>query len=549
MRRTGGQLLIDRLLEHDVSTVFGVPGVQLDWAVDALRERQDRIRFIVPRHEQATSYMADGYARATSRPGVCMMVPGPGLLNALSGLATAYACCSPVLCIAGQIDSASIGLGQGRLHEIPGQSAVLDSVTKWHALARSPEEIPGLIDEAFRQMAAGIPRPVCVEVPPDVLQAATGAAFGAVVPPAPTALKADPGQLQRIADRMKAAQRPVILAGRGTARGDGPAALRRLAEALDAAVVTTEGGRGALPDAHPLALSPAAMASLLPLADAVLSVGTRCLSAPGTTRPMADGAWVAHVNLDGAHLRPPRPADEVVLADGPATLAALAGLVAGGRAENGMADLVRRTRAATEARLAGIRPQTEWIQALRSAIPEDGILVSDLTQVGYLANVSYPVGRPDELIAPGYQGTLGFGYATALGAAAGAPGHLVVSISGDGGFAYTLQELVTARRFGLPVVAIVFADGRFGNVHRIQSRVFGQSYAAEIDNPDFALLAAAFGIAHRRIAAPEELASAIAAAEGAPLLVEVPVGEMDTPWPAVLGIGSFAEPPPAEQPD
>ncbi len=540
MTRTGGQLLIDRLAGEGVSTIFGVPGVQLDWAVDALGAASGSIRFIVPRHEQAAAYMADGYARATGTPGTCMVVPGPGLLNALSGLATAYACCSPVLCIAGQIDSGSIGLGQGRLHEIPNQSGILDNVTKWHCLVRAPEEIPGAIAEAFRHLRSGIPRPVCVEIPPDVLQAASAAGFDhATARQAP--LTPDPALVAALADRLLAAELPVVLAGRGATQPGGPAALRSLAEALDAAVVMTEGGRGALADDHPLALMPASLASVLPQADAVLSVGTRFLSAPGLTRPLGADAFVCHVNLDRAHLRPPRKADLIVQADAVATLQALVEAVAARRANHGMAAIVDRCRTATRDRLAAIRPQTEWIDALRAAIPADGILVSDLTQVGYLANVSYPVGRPDGLIAPGYQGTLGFGFATALGAAAGAAGRTVVSISGDGGFAYALQELITARRFDLPVIAIVFADGRFGNVHRIQSRVFGRSFAADIDNPDFALLAAAFGIAHRRIAAPGELGAAIAGAGKAPLLVEVPVGEMDSPWPAVLGAGPFAE--------
>ncbi|MEW5421965.1 thiamine pyrophosphate-binding protein [Amorphus sp. 3PC139-8] len=541
MTRTGGQLLVEALAAEAVTTVFGVPGVQLDWAVEALRERRDAIRFIVPSHEQAASYMADGYARATGKVGVCMVVPGPGLLNAMSGLATAYATCSPVLCIVGQIDSASIGLEQGRLHEIVDQSNVLGAVTKWHRLVRSPEEIPAAIAEAFHELRSGIPRPVCLEVPPDVLQATTDVKFGRPSRPV-TRVAPDPAQTARIAARLLSARLPVILAGRGATAAGGPAALQRLAERLDAIVVMSDGGRGALADSHPLALPPAALASVLPLADAVLAVGTRFLSTPGTPRPTAEGAFVCHVNLEPAHLRPPRPADEIVTADAVATLKALVDSLGQRRGDHGASTFTATARQLLADRMAKIQPQTAWLDALRAALPEDGILVTDLTQVGYLANVSFPVNRPDQLLSAGYQGTLGAGFATALGAAAGANGRRVVSVSGDGGFAYTLQELSTAKRFGLGVVAIVFADGRYGNVHRIQSRVFGETYATELDNPDYAALAHAFGVDHRRVETPDGLATAIASADGVPLLVEVPVGEMASPWPAVIGTGAFAEP-------
>ncbi|HET8626203.1 MAG TPA: thiamine pyrophosphate-binding protein, partial [Thermomicrobiales bacterium] len=169
---TGGQALAQSLVREGVETIFGLPGAQLDWAFDALYQVRDRIRVIHTRHEQATSYMADGYARATGRVGACLVVPGPGVLNAGAGLATAYACASPVLCLAGQIDSHLIGGMRGELHEIKDQRAVLDTVTKWTARALSPEEVPGLVREAFAQLRSGRPAPVGLEIPPDVLMRA-----------------------------------------------------------------------------------------------------------------------------------------------------------------------------------------------------------------------------------------------------------------------------------------------------------------------------------------------------------------------------------------
>src|SRR5262245_44161815 len=168
---TGGQALVATLKAQGLEVVFGLPGVQLDWAFDALYDAQDAISIYHTRHEQATSYMADGYARASGKIGACLVVPGPGLLNAGAGLSTAYACSSPVLCIAGQINSKNIEAGRGDLHEIPNQLEMIRSVTKWSGRAMSPQEVPGIVAEAFRQLRSGRPRPVEIEIPPDVLKA------------------------------------------------------------------------------------------------------------------------------------------------------------------------------------------------------------------------------------------------------------------------------------------------------------------------------------------------------------------------------------------
>src|SRR5688500_13084639 len=168
---TGGQALVGQLLAEGVETVFGLPGVQLDGAFDALYDAQEagQVRVLHTRHEQATAYMADGYARTTGKVGTCLVVPGPGLLNAMAGLSTAYACSSPVLCISGQINSEMIGKGWGMLHEIPQQEALWGSVAKWSGRAMAPAEVPGLVREAFAQLRSGRARPVGLEIPPDVL--------------------------------------------------------------------------------------------------------------------------------------------------------------------------------------------------------------------------------------------------------------------------------------------------------------------------------------------------------------------------------------------
>src|SRR5438105_110925 len=277
MRMTGGQALAAQLVREGVRHVFGVPGVQLDYAVDGLARVADQIQYWNTRHEQATSYMADGYSRSSGEVGVCMVVPGPGLLNALAGLATAFACSSRVLCISGQIPSHAIGSGLGLLHEIPRQSDILGALTKWSAMTRSPADVPPLVHEAMRQLRSGRPRPVGLEVPPDVLQAEADVDLVAPVTE-DEPLEPDPSAIARAAELLRQAERPLIYAGGGVVAGNASAALLELAEHLQCPVVMSANGRGALDDRHPLALTWLAGRGALAQADVVLGVGTRFLA-------------------------------------------------------------------------------------------------------------------------------------------------------------------------------------------------------------------------------------------------------------------------------
>jgi acetolactate synthase I/II/III large subunit len=542
MSLTGGELLVAQLQREGVRHVFGIPGVQLDWAVEALRKARDTIDFIVPRHEQTASYMADGYARSTGREGVCMVVPGPGALNALSGLATAYATSSRVLFIAGQIPSATIGRGYGMLHEIPDQAGILRSLTKWHALARSAEELPSLVNEAFGELRSGHPRPVALEVPPDVLQQSCDAVLYERAPSRPT-LPAE-GVLSGIVALLRNARFPVIQAGGGAAAADGGAALLEVAERLQAPVVLTEGARGLLPSKHPLVLTGLGGRAVFPHADVVVAVGTRFLDAQAAPIYSNPGCRFVYINIDPDHCGAPRQAGVALSADARATLEELARVLRDLPARESRAEAVAKVKAWSDVQMRRIQPQTDYLDALRGSMPEDAIVVSELTQVGYFANVALPVQLPRSFLTPGYQGTLGYGFPTSLGAAVGNPHRRVISINGDGGFGWGLQELATAARYGLNITILVFADGRFGNVQRIQRRTFGHEFATEVANPDFQQLAQAFGIAFDRVSSPGGLAEALRAVQPGPVLIEVQVGEMASPWPIVLPFVPAPTPPP-----
>jgi acetolactate synthase-1/2/3 large subunit len=531
MQLTGGQALARQLVREGITDLFGVPGVQLDWAVDGLREVSDRIRYVVTRHEQAASYMADGYARTTGRVGTCMVVPGPGLLNAMAGLATAYACNSRVLAIVGNIHSPAIGKGYGLLHEVRNQSAILGCVTKWQAQARKPADVPMLVRAAVKELRSGRSQPVGLEIAPDVLSARGDVTL--IDPPAheDEPMRPDPTTIEKAAQLLATSCFPVIYAGGGVLAAGATAALQALAERLSAPVVTSENGRGALSDRHPLALNALAGRAVFAHADVVLVVGSRFADTTvGMPSWQAPGLQYVWLNVDPAAWNPPRCAAVGIVGDARLGLEALAAALPRRQGDRDV-DLAKvRAWASEQAR--GAEPQMSYIRALRAAIPDDGVLVSELTQIGYLARSMYPVYQPGTFLTPGYQGTLGYGFPTALGVAAGNPGRPVVSMNGDGGFGWAMQELATLRKYNLNVAVVVFADGQFGNVQRFQEEQFGATYEADLRNPAFDRLAAAFDVPFGRAASPEVLEGLLSHAvrDRAPILIEAPVGPMPSPW-------------------
>lgn len=528
---TGGQALAQQLAKEGIDHVFGIPGVQLDWAIDGLIDVADRIAYTTPRHEQATAYMADGYARTTGKIGTTMVVPGPGLLNAMAGLCTAYACSSPVLAIAGQIPLRAIGRGWGMLHEIKNQSGVLSSVTKWNALARTAAEIPALVHEAVRQLRTGHTQPVGLEVPLDVLQQKRPVTLiEPVAAPAPAA--PDAGALKQAAAVLRSARYPVLYVGGGIVAAGASEALRSVAEMLQAPVVMSENGRGALTDRHPLALTGLGGRAVLPHADVVFVVGSRYIEGFGTPAFERPGARYVYLNIEAADTGEPREPGLTLIGDARTGLEALAAELGGLPKRASQSEKMTRVRRWCDEQMAFVQPELDFVRALRAAIPEDGILVNELTQVGYLATIAFPVYAPRTFVLAGYQGTLGYGFPTGLGAAIGNPARTVVSISGDGGFGWNLQELATAAKYRVNLITVVFADGAFGNVRRIQNGLFGRGIGSDLHNPDFTRLAESFGVPAERVTTPQALEGAIrsAARRRGPALIEVPVSEMPSPW-------------------
>jgi acetolactate synthase-1/2/3 large subunit len=527
--QTGGDALAGQLAREGVEVLFAVPGVQLDWAIDGLRKLSNRIRLVGTRHEQATSYMADGYARASGKVGVCLVVPGPGVLNAMAGLATAYACNSRVLCIAGDIFSAAAGKDLGLLHEVRDQSGILATVTKWQGRATRAEDVPKTVAEAFAQLRSAGPKPVAIEIAHDVLSATADFELQETArasnPLAPSA-----EQIAAAAKLLDGSRMPAIYVGGGALAAHASDALAAFAERIQAPVIMGENGRGAISDRHPLALNALEGRAVMPHADLVFVVGSRFVdTALGKPAWPSDATRYVFINTDAGVASPPRRADVFVHGDCRLALQQLE-RAAAQRPPLQMDLGAVRTWAAEQMR--EIEPQGAWLKALRRAIPDDGILVNELTQVGYFARIAYPVYQPNTFITPGYQGTLGYGFPTALGAALGSNGRMVVSINGDGGFGWNLQELATARKYNIPVAIVVFNDGHFGNVRRMQHDQFGQEYGVELQNPHFDRLASAFEIPYAGTDDPAQLEKALRdhAGRGGPTLIEARVGEMPSPW-------------------
>ncbi|WP_158626072.1 thiamine pyrophosphate-dependent enzyme [Arsenicitalea aurantiaca] len=527
---TGGEAVVAALEANGVRTLYGLPGVQLDHLFNALHGATDWLRVVNARHEQGVAYMALGHAQSTGTPGVYACVPGPGFLNTTAALSTAYAVHAPVLALIGQIHSKAIGVGGGELHELPDQTAIVRGLTRWNGIAHSPEDVPGLMRTAFEMLASGI-GPVAVELPADVL--AAHAMMDAAVkaearPPAlpPEHLVASAAHL------LIAARRPLIMAGAGAYGGEG--ALARIAERLGAPVMMHLQGRGLLESSHPLAIGMGEGRQIWNDADVILAVGTRFHRLPAEWG-LSETQKVVRIDTDPARFTIGRPPEIAIAADGAAALEAIAGRLAHlpPRNEAGIA-AAAILKAKTEQRIAiELAPQMAYLAALRQALPADAHIVADYTQIGYMAADRHPVARPRQMLTPGYQGTLGWAYATALGAKSANPDKVVVALCGDGGFLFTANEMATAVAHGIAAIGIVFVDGAYGNVQRMQREDHGgKVIASDLVNPEFERFAESFGAKARRAETADGLAEALrwAMDQTGPTLIVAPVPRFPSPW-------------------
>ncbi|MCY3864014.1 MAG: thiamine pyrophosphate-binding protein [Chloroflexi bacterium] len=523
--KTGGEATVEALIAHGARTLFGLPGIQNDWLYNALFDNRDRIRVIHTRHEQGCAYMALGWALATGEPGLFNVVPGPGLLNATAGMATAYALNAKVFCLTGQILSRNIGKGIGDLHEIPHQTEVLRGLTKWNDMALHPSDAGRKVAQAFFEMASGRPRPVALEIPPDVLKR-RAAVPETPLPWTPFAPPVDAGAIETAGQWLGAAERPMIFVG-GGAQGVS-AEVGQLAEMLQAPVVAYRTGHGVLDSRHPLSLKTPEAHAYYMETDVVMAIGSHMrtpLQRWGTDREMK----IIRLDVDSDAMGRIQRPDLPIVARAEDALPPLLDAV----------DRHNRKRASRAARMgelkadwaktsAYLEPQRHYLAIIREELGEDGIFVDELTQMGYAARIIMPIYKPRTYFSSGYQGTLGYGFPTALGAKVARPDVPVLSIAGDGGFMFSVGELATAAQHRIPLVTIVFNNDAYGNVRTMQIRDYDERViASDLVNPDFVKLGESFGANAFRAEDEGQLRAAMryGFASEMPTIIEVPIGE------------------------
>ncbi len=527
-RMTGGEVLVQSLYREGIRVVFGLPGVQLYGVMAALRD-EPRIRFITTRHEQATSYMADGYARAGGDVGTGLVVPGPGLLNSTAGLSTAYSASSPVLMLSGQIPREQIGKNVGLLHEVNDQQDCIAPITKWRRRVLQVAEIPAAVREAFTQLRTGRPRPVELEMPPETMEEEGDADL---LPATEAGRAAAPaGDVARALEILLAAKNPIIYAGGGANLSGAHEALRAVAEHLQAGVASSPEGKGAVGDLSDLSLGAAfwrdsPLRAAIHAADVVLVVGSRLALVT-----FAAGQRIVQIDVDPEEIGRNHQNTVGLVGDARRTLEALLEKLRAAAAPRPSRKAEREALRAEIAALMTQEPQTSILRSLRSGCPEDTILIAGMTQIGYYSRPFWPTYSPRTYITSSYSGNLGYEYPVALGAKVARPEKPVVAVIGDGGFLFNAQELATAVQHKINVVAVVFNDDAYGNVARDLDEDWGGNFGAALHNPDFMKLADAYGVHGMRAKEPTDVGRLVKEAVRLerPVLIEVPVGRMPRP--------------------
>jgi len=529
---TGAEAIVEGLIAHDIDTVFALPGAQIYGLTDALAKNRQRIRTIGARHEQACAYMAFGYARASGKPGVFAVVPGPGILNASAALLTANSSNQRVLALTGDIPSSLKGRERGALHELRDQLAILRSVTKWADHIEHPTQAGFLVARAFQEMSSGRRGATALQAAWDYFTTTAGVGPAITLPPFP-APEVDLDAIDEAARIIASARAPLLGVGSGAL--DASAEVTELAELIGAPAVSFRGGRGVVSNDHPMGLTISSAQRLWPQTDVAIVIGSRFELLDMRWRYRPPGLKIIRIDIDPAELRR-LPADVGIVADAAmGTRALIAALRKHGAPKHRRDEAIAAARKWASTAHQGIQPQVDYLNVIREVLPRNGFFVDEISQMGFAAMFAFPVYEARTFVTSGHQGTLGFGFPTALGVKAAFPQRPVVSVTGDGGFMFAVQELATAVQYGINLVTLVFNNQSYGNVYRDQQQQFaGRLLGSELVNPDFVKLAESFGVSARAVDSPAALRPALERALGAdcPVLIEVKVqrGTDSDPW-------------------
>lgn len=515
-----GATVAGLLEQMGADTVFGIPGVH---TLEVYRGLSDSsLRHIAPRHEQGAGFMADGWARVTGSPGVCILISGPGVTNAITPIAQAYQDSIPLLVISGVVPAAN--RRRGEIHDLPDQQALMATVTAFSQTIEDPAELPGAFDRAAAVWSSARPRPVHIEIPVDVMSAPAGP--GATLAPAPAPPAPDAQALARAASLLAGAERPLVLLG-GGAR-DAGAAAEAIAEALDAPIALTINARGTVDHSHPLCLGSAIsfppLDAFLREADAVLLVGAELsdLELWGLDAPLTLSG-VVRVDIDPAQLGARYPSEVDICGDAGEVLGALRELL-GDRADRREPAAAARVASGLAA-LAPPESLTRFsglVETLDRVLPANRLIAADSTQPAYAANHLLPMHEPRSWLMPIGYGCLGCAMPMAIGAKLARPDAPVVALAGDGGFMFTVQELATARENGLALPVLVYNNRGYGEIRDAMDEARVPHLGTDVQTHDIPAIARGFGCAGIRVRSMAELADAIsrALAAAAPTVIE-----------------------------
>ncbi len=546
-RLSGAQALLATLRAYDVDTIFGIPGVHTLPIYDALRE-QPGLRHVLARHEQGAGFMADGYARIAGRPGVVCTITGPGATNAATPLAGAYADSIPLLVISTSLPRASQDQFRGELHGTKNQFGAMEALAGWARAVKYVEEIPVALQDAFRVMRVGRPRGAYLEIPLDLLEAEAEVELPDPTSHADALMHPSQEAIASAARLLADAQNPLIAAGAGVTFARANEQLARLAELLQAPVLLGGKSHDVLPTDHPLVIAargyaPRELRPLVERSDVVLVVGSK-LGAQRTGVTVLEGgkiktlrthdgslplpAQLIHIDIDPAEIGHNYPASIGIVADARLALVALLeALHAHPRAATSRVDEVAQIKEALRTRARRAYGEAiSLLDGLREGLPREGIVVADMTMLGYASAQYLPVYEPRTFIHPSELCSIGCGLPLALGAQVAAPERPVVALCGDGGFLLNAGELATAVQEKLPVAVVIFNDATYTAVKSDQQRRFGGRYiATDLLAPDYVALAAAFHARGVRAEDPQALRDAISTAIHAdgPTVIEVPL--------------------------
>lgn len=531
---TIAELILDALQHHGIDTLYCLPGVQNDDFFDALYDRRNAIKTIVTRHEQGAAYMALGAAQATGRPQAYCVVPGQGLLNASAAHATAFGVSARVAGIIGQIPEAYEGKGLGLLHELDDQMAILAQISQQTGKIRDPARAPSQIAKLMNALVNGDAKPIAFDVPMNRWQTET-TGYEA---DEPHRFEIDLDAINAAADLLANAKNPMIIAGSGAL--ETPDATLELASMLQAPVATYRQGRGVIDDRNPLSINLTVAHGLWPNVDVVLGLGTR-MHYPLTAWGTDDELKIVQISTDPVEMtRRTEPACAINARCEEALPLLIQALQTKLARRTDRTEQLQQAKSRFAQEIAFLEPQISYLNAIRDALPDNGIFIDDITQVSFAARIAFPVHKPRTYISAGFPGTLGFGYAAALGAQNSMPGTPTIAVQGDGGFMFTSNELATAVQYNIPLTAIVFNDGAFGNVKRTQVEDYdNRTIASDLTNPDFVKYAESFGAQGLRAHSPDALRSCLEQAfkSGGPTVIDVPVGPMPNPWKHLVRFG------------